>query len=253
MNKLSVVIITFNEEKNIERCLRSVGGIADEIIVVDSFSTDNTEVICARFNVRFSQHGFEGHIEQKNYAMSLATHPFVLSLDADEALSDELAVSIRCALTNWTHDCYTINRLNNFCGQWIRHSGWYPDKKIRLFDKRKARWGGINPHDKIIIEKGATCKELEGNLLHFSFSSISQHIDQINKFSGIKAKGAFAKNKKAGPWHIFILPLVKFFTIYFLKAGFLDGFYGFVIALHSAWSVYLRGVKLRQLYKGLEL
>ena len=136
MVSLSAVIITYNEEKNIERCLLSLKGVVDEIVVVDSFSQDRTEAICAQYGVKFIQHAFEGHIQQKNWAITQASSPYVLSLDADEALSDELRQSILEAKNNWTAQGYFFNRLNNYCGQWIRHSGWYPDRKLRLWDAR---------------------------------------------------------------------------------------------------------------------
>jgi glycosyltransferase involved in cell wall biosynthesis len=143
--KLSVVIITFNEEKNIERCLRSVADIAEEILVVDSFSVDRTEEICRKYGVKFVNHSFEGHIEQKNWALEQTRFNHVLSLDADEVVSEALKRSIQYIRENWKDDGYSFNRLTNYCGQWINHCGWYPDKKLRLFDKTKGRWGGVNP------------------------------------------------------------------------------------------------------------
>jgi len=132
--QLSVVIITFNEEKNIARCLDSVATIADDIVVVDSFSTDNTKHICEEKNIHFIEHKFDGHIEQKNWAITQAKHQYVLSLDADEALTKELQVEIIKAKNNWQYDGYSFNRLTNYCGVWIKHCGWYPDKKLRLWD-----------------------------------------------------------------------------------------------------------------------
>ncbi|MTI29248.1 glycosyltransferase family 2 protein, partial [Cytophagales bacterium RKSG123] len=152
MKKISAVIITYNEEKNIQRCLESLKGVVDEIVVVDSLSTDNTKKICEKFDVHFIENPFEGHIEQKNYAMGCARNDYVLSLDADEALSPKLKESILKVKENWTADFYSFNRLNNYCGQWIRHSGWYPDKKIRLWDRRKGKWGGKNPHDNVVMK-----------------------------------------------------------------------------------------------------
>ena len=155
MPKISAVIITFNEEKYIEKCISSLEEIADEIIVVDSFSTDRTEDICGKFNVRFSKHKFDGYVEQKNYAMSLASYPYILSLDADEALSDELKKSILGIKDNLKYDGYIFNRLNNYCGKWIKHSRWYPDKHLRLFNSAKGKWTGPNPHDKFKLDPGS--------------------------------------------------------------------------------------------------
>jgi len=140
MPKLSVVIITLNEEKNIGRCLESVKDIADEIVIVDSFSTDRTEEICLRYNARFIKHEFVGHIEQKNWAIEQASYLHVLSLDADEELSERLKKSILEVKGNWKHDGYYFNRLTNYCGKWIRHTSWYPARKLRLWDRSKGKW-----------------------------------------------------------------------------------------------------------------
>lgn len=249
MEKLSVTIITYNEEKNIERCLKSVQDIADEIVVVDSFSTDKTEEICNKYNVKFVKHPFEGHIEQKNYAITQATHPHILSLDADEALSPELKNSILEVKTNWTADGYYFNRMTNYCGKWIKHSGWYPDKKLRLWDSRKGKWGGVNPHDKFILEKDCKQAYIKGDLLHYSFYTISQHMDQINKFSDIRSKEMLNQQRKISIVKIIFAPIIKFLKHFILKLGFLDGFTGFIISINSAHSSFLKYVKLRQLKK----
>ncbi|MBN2890744.1 MAG: glycosyltransferase family 2 protein [Bacteroidales bacterium] len=249
MNKISAIIISYNEEKNIERCLESIIDVADEIIVLDSFSTDKTEEICRKHNVRFEQHIFDGHIEQKNRVMNMASNDYVLSLDADEFLSNELKNSILKAKENLSFDAYSFNRLNFFCGKEIKHGGWYPDKKIRLWNKNKGKWGGKNPHDKVIFNKDAIRTHLKGDLKHFSFHSIKQHVDQINKFSSIKAENDFKAKKRGSFFKIIFKPNFKFFKIYFLKLGFLDGFYGLVIALNSAHSEFLRQVKLKELNK----
>ena len=149
---LSAVIITKNEEKNIARCLDSLSNIADEIVVVDSYSTDKTEEICLNYNVRFIKHHFEGHIEQKNYALSQTTYQHVISLDADEALDEVMQNSILEVKKEWSFDGYSMNRLTNYCGKWIWYGNWYPDTKLRLWDKSKGQWGGLNPHDKFMME-----------------------------------------------------------------------------------------------------
>ena len=244
---LSVVVITFNEERNIGRCLESVRGIADEVVVVDSFSTDRTEAICRQYGATFLQHPFEGHIQQKNYALSRATHPYVLSLDADEALSPELQQSVRHAKSRWDTDAYEMARLTNYCGHWIKHTDWYPDRKTRLFDKRKAHWGGANPHDRIELEPGATQQRINGNLLHYSYHSISQHIRQLNYFTDIGAQVAFEKGKRASLPTVLVGPVIKFIKAYILRLGFLDGYYGFVVCAISAFASFLKYVKLRQL------
>lgn len=249
MTPISAVIITYNEERNIGRCLDSLKGIAEDIVVVDSYSKDQTERICKEKGARFVQHPFEGYIEQKNYALTQSKYPHVLSLDADEALSEELKKSVLKAKQNWEADGFQMNRLTNFCGQWIRHTGWYPDRKLRLFDKRKARWAGRNPHDRCELDKGSSVKKLEGDLLHYSFYTIDQHIDTVNKFSSIKAAVMYERGKKPKIYNYIINPAFRFFRDYVLKGGFRDGFYGYLIARNSAHGIFLKYAKLRDMYK----
>lgn len=242
--KLSVVIITYNEERNIARCLESVKRVADEIVVVDSFSKDRTKELCLAYGARFIEHPFGGHIEQKNYALTQATYNHVLSLDADEALTPELEQAVLAAKNNWEADAYSMNRLTNYCGKWIHHSGWYPDTKVRLFDRTKAVWGGENPHDKIILDKGASLQHLRGDLLHYSYYSVSQHLGQINKFTDASSNAMIRDGKTVSLPMVIIKPLFRFFRAYVLKRGFLDGSEGFIISVSSAVSVYYKYVKL---------
>lgn len=247
--KLSAVIITFNEEHNIKRCIRSLIKVADEIVVVDSFSNDKTEDICRSFNVRFLQHAFVGHIEQKNYAMSMANFDHVLSLDADEELSDNLQQSILSVKQNWTADGYTMNRLTSHCGTWIRHCGWYPDRKIRLWDRRKGKWNGENPHDRVLMDDGATISHLSGDILHYSYLSYSDHIKQLEKFSTIAADDAFRRGKKANFLiHVVLYPWWRFIQLYFFRLGFLDGIAGFTVCVTDAFYRFTKYTKLRMLY-----
>jgi glycosyltransferase involved in cell wall biosynthesis len=248
--KLSAVIITFNEEKNIERCILSIKDIADEILVVDSFSTDETQAICKKYGVRFIQHAFDGHIEQKNRAKALAANEHILSLDADEALGEELKMSILEVKSDWQYDAYKMNRLTNYCGQWIHHSGWYPDTKIRLFDRSKGKWGGTNPHDKFIPQKRASISHLKGDILHYSYYNRDEHLKQIESFSSIGAQALFNKGKKSNWLKIVIKPLARFIKAYILHLGFLDGAAGFTISRLSAYANYLKYVKLKKLQAG---
>lgn len=249
MLKLSVVIITRNEEKNIGRCIDSVKDIADEILVVDSFSTDRTEEICKRKGVKFIQHAFEGHIEQKNYALGLTEYPNVLSLDADEALGHLLMKNIAKVKANWKQDGYEMSRLTNYCGTWIKHCGWYPDRKLRLFNKTKGKWGGINPHDKFEMHSGGTIGRLKGDILHYSYYTIDDHYKQIEYFTTINAKASFDRGKHAPRWKLFIAPIIKFIKDYIVRLGFLDGQAGWQICRLSAWATYVKYKKLRALYK----
>jgi glycosyltransferase involved in cell wall biosynthesis len=242
---LSVAIITFNEERNISRCLESVQTIADEIIVVDSFSKDRTEEICRRYPVQFIQHPFAGHIEQKNYALEQTSYDYVLSLDADEALSPALQESIlREKQKNFPSDAYRMNRCTNYCGQFIRHGLWYPDRKIRLINKHKGHWGGINPHDKIEMNPGSTITRLPGDILHYSYNSIREHTEQNELFSTISADALLKLGKKTNLLKIIIHPFWAFFSGYILRLGFLDGYYGWVIAKKIFTLTYLKHSKL---------
>ena len=252
MPELSVVIITFNEERNIAQCLESVKGIADEIVIVDSFSTDKTKEIALSYGVQFIEHAFEGHIQQKNWAAAQSTFPHVLSLDADEVLSEELTQSIIEVKNCWDADGYSFNRLTNYCGSWIRHGSWYPDVKLRLWDRRKGKWGGMNPHDCYEMENGSKIRHLKGDLFHYSYYTISDHTKQVEKFTEITAKVLFDKGKKASLSKLVFGSTIKFFRDYFLKAGFLDGYAGYQIAKISAYATFLKYARLRDLHRNAQ-
>lgn len=250
MLKLSGVIITFNEERNIEQCLQSLVNVVDEIVIIDSYSTDNTKSICERFNVTFIEQEFLGYIEQKNFALKQANYYHVVSLDGDESLSETLQNSIIKLKTNWEFDGYYTNRFNNFCGQWIKHSDWYPNKKLRVFDKRKAEWKGINPHDNVqLCDINTKTGHLKGDILHKTYQSYSEFDKKTEYFSTIAAKAYFDKGKKAPLWKTIWNPSWAFFKAYFLRLGFLDGYNGFVICKGTARITYLKYSKLRELYK----
>lgn len=250
MPPISAVIITFNEERNIERCLKSLEGVVDEIVVLDSFSQDKTEEICKKYRVHFFQHTFDGHIQQKNRAITHARFPHVLSLDADEALDSTLRDSILRAKEDFGKAGFYMNRLTNYCGHWVRHCGWYPDRKLRLWDSRKGKWGGINPHDKFELFDGdKDTLYLKGDILHYSFYSIEDHYRQVNYFTTISAKAYFENGKKAPFYKLIVNPAVKFIGQYFFKFGFLDGRAGYLISRISSYATYLKYRKLRDLYK----
>ena len=246
--ELSVVIITFNEERNIARCLASVKDVADDIVVVDSFSTDATERIAREHGARFVQHAFAGHIEQKNWAVTQAEHPWVLSLDADEALDEELMRSIQ-EVKRGPHraDGFTMARLTNYCGTWIKHGGWYPDIKLRLWDSRKGRWGGTNPHDRYELEDGARTVRLNGHILHYSFYTVEEHAQQVERFALIAAKASHRNGKRSGPLQVLFSPVWRFIHGYFVRGGFLDGPAGFTIARLSARAKRLKYTELQRL------
>jgi glycosyltransferase involved in cell wall biosynthesis len=250
MPKLSAVIITLNEEQNIGRCIDSILGVADDIVVVDSGSTDQTEAICQEKGARFIIHAWKGYIEQKNYGNSLAEYPLILSIDADEALSESLRIAILKVKENHQADGYEMNRMTNYCGKWIKHGGWYPDRKLRLFHRDKFEWGGERIHESMIAKAGnVSIERISGDLLHYSYYSISQHIAQANHFTNMTAELAIEKGKKAGIIKMILSPWVKFFKDYILKAGFLDGYYGYVISRISAQATFMKYAKIRQIRK----
>ena len=251
--KISGVIITYNEERNIGRCLDSLKDICDEIIVVDSFSSDDTERICKEFDVRFIQNEFKGHIQQKNFAADQAKNDIILSLDADEALSPELTDSIRWIKNHWENSAYEFNRHTNYCGQWIKHCGWYPDTKIRLWDRKIGRWGGINPHDSVEIQSEIQPIRLKGDLLHYSYYTIEEHILRSAKYAKISAQALNLMGKKASILKMLGSSGFRFIQDYFFRLGFLDGFYGLLICATNSHSTFLKYAYLRSLNKGLPI
>ena len=245
--KLSGVVITFNEEDKIKQCIESLENVCDEILVVDSFSTDKTKEICLSKNVTFVTNKFKGHIEQKNYAKSLAKFDHIISLDADELLDTEAQKSILKIKENWIEDGYSFNRLNNFCGKWIKYGSWYPDLKLRLWDRRTGSWGGINPHDEFIHSKPTGSFVLNGYILHYTADSKEQYQKQMIYFSDIAAKAYFEKNKKSSFFKILLNPLFRFLRDYLLKLGFLDGVAGFQVCKATAYGTYLKYAQLKKL------
>lgn len=247
MHKLSAVIITFNEERNIERCILSLLPIADEIIVLDSNSTDRTEEICRKYEVQFETRDWAGYAASKNYLNSLANHSYIFSIDADEACSPELQDSILGEKTKGFTHSYSVNRLTNYCGKWIKHSSWYPDLKVRIFPKETSRWDGEYVHEELIIENPDKVKLLEGHLYHYSYYDEVDHKQRADKYSALTAQKFHAKGKKVGPLKPYLSALGRFFSMFILKKGFLDGKMGFRIARISAASNVFKYKELRRL------
>jgi len=247
VEKLSVVIITFNEERNIARAINSVKPIADEIIVVDSFSTDKTQTICLSLNVTFKQRQWTGYSDQKNFANSLAKHNYIFSIDADEEVDSELCKEILKEKNNGFNGVYIVNRLVNYCGKWIKHSSWYPDKKIRVFPKSIAKWEGEFVHETLNIEKGLKEKELKGHLNHYTYYNFKEHRERADKYSYLTAKKMHLQGKKASILKPYLSAVARFVSMYFIKLGFLDGYMGFKIAQISAQSNIVKYKELRRL------
>ncbi len=239
MEKISACIISFNEEKKIEDCLKSLAGIADEIIVVDSNSSDNTVSIAKKYADKVILQDFLGYIEQKNFAIEQASHDWILSLDCDERLSPQLQQSIIAIKDTINRaDAWKMPRKTFYVYRWLNHC-WYPDLKTRLFNKTTAHWGGTNPHDHIITE-GNNIRQLDGDLYHYSFDSISDHLKTIDKFTEIGAQELIKNNKPFGLFSPITHSSWLFIKIYILKRGFLDGFAGLVVATLSFMHVFIK-------------
>jgi glycosyltransferase involved in cell wall biosynthesis len=252
MIKLSAVIITLNEEEHLEKCLSSLGDVADEIVIVDSFSTDSTLEICRQFGVKVIQQEFLGYIEQKNFAITQAKHNYILSLDGDEALSDTLKESIIETKKNWNYDGYYCNRLNNYCGHWIKYSDWYPDKKLRLFKRGQGEWKGINPHDSYTLKNKNKHGKLKGDLLHWVYRDYREHHLKVDTFSTIAADAYYKLGIKSSIFKIVFRPSWAFFKSYILRRGFMDGLNGLIICVQAFNVTFLKYVKLYRLWNNKE-
>lgn len=244
--KISATIICRNESEHIAACIQSLWPVADEIVVVDSGSTDDTVDQAKALGARVFHQDFLGHIDQKNKAVSLASHPYILSLDADEELSPELQQAILQAKHQALAPAYSMNRLNNFCGQWIRHTGWYPDRKVRLWHRDYGRWGGTNPHDKVILETGVEARQLAGDILHFTYQSEAGFDLQSNKFARIAAEAMFKQGKGPSFTPPIWRAIFRFVRDYILKQGFRDGRAGLIISRGNARYTYMKYALLNQ-------
>ncbi len=245
---ISAVIIAYNEARNIARCIDSLEGIVDEIVVVDGFSTDATPEICRAKGVRFFQHAFDGYAEQKNRANTLARQPWILSLDADEALSSQLRQALRIQKERLEDfDAYAFNRRTNYCGRWIRHCGWYPDRKVRLFRRDIARWEGPYVHERLALPKEARIGFLTGDLLHYSYYTVAEHRTRAQRYAQLGAQSLWAHQKHAYPWDPPLRAAFKWLRNYVFLRGFLDGRAGWTICWISAQETYWKYRHLQKL------
>ncbi len=242
MPKISAIIITYNEEKNIRRCLSSADW-ANEIVVVDSGSTDDTKKIASEFTRRIFDIKWEGFGKAKDFAKDKATHRWILSLDADEMVTEDLRKEIQRAIeSEEAFDGYYIPRKSNFLGKWIRHGGWYPDYVLRLFKKDKAKFNHSAVHEKVEVE--GKIGYIRHDLLHYTDPNFDHYLGKLNKYTSLGAKELFRKGKRATFMDIVFRPLMVFFKIYFAKKGFLDGLHGLILAFSSAFHVFSKYVKL---------
>ena len=244
---LSVCVVTYNEEGNIRDCLKSVAW-ADQIVVVDSFSSDKTTEICREFTDEVVQREWKGQIDQKNFALSRAKHDWVLLIDADERLSPGLIEEIKEELSkkNFEYDGFYFPRHVYYLGRWINHGEWYPDYKLRLFRRAKGRIGGVEPHDKVELT-GKQVKYLKGDLWHFTYKNISAQMETLNRFSSISAQEMAKQGNAFQPFQILSRPIIRFITGYIIRNGFRDGMPGFIIAVASSFYVFLKYFKLWEL------
>ena len=240
---ISACIITYNEEKNIRECLESLKWV-EEIVVVDSMSSDSTVSICREYTSSVIQKGWEGHVKQKNFALAQAGNDWVFCLDADERVTPELRQEIERRLSEESNrvDGYYCPRHSYYLGRWINHGGWYPDYKLRLFKKSRGKWGGTDPHDKVLLE--GTTKYLQSELHHFVYRNLSHQLQTVDNFSTITARGLDSEGESFTVLKLLFRPSLKFLGTYFLKKGFLDGIPGLIISVVSSFYVFLRYAKL---------
>jgi glycosyltransferase involved in cell wall biosynthesis len=246
--KVSACIICFNEERNIRRCLESVAW-ADEIVVLDSMSEDKTVDMAKAYTDRIYQRAWTGYVDQKNFALSKAGGEWVLSLDADEEVTEALRNEIQKEIQKGeAHEGYWIPRRSFYQGRWIYHSGFYPDKQLRLFRREQGHWVGGRVHERVEVQ--GSIGELKNDLLHYPYQGvISGQLATVNRFSSLLAEDLYAKGKRYRLALLLTRPPFKFLEVYFLKLGFLDGLAGFIIAVSSAYAMFVRYVKLREMEK----
>jgi glycosyltransferase involved in cell wall biosynthesis len=243
--KLSATIITLNEERNIARALESLR-CCDEILVVDSGSIDRTAEIAAKLGARVVESPWGGYARQKNFAAESVSNDWILSIDADEALSEALEGEIWQIKKNGPRfDGYTMPRLAQYMGRWILHSGWYPDRKIRLYNRQKARWVGEYVHESVHVE--GSVGHLESDLLHFTCDSLSEHLRTMDRYTTLAAEQLIAQQKPVKMRHLLVDPPWTFVRSYLLQRGFLDGLEGLTIAYMAALYNYVKYAKARNM------
>ena len=245
--KISACVTAGNEEDKIAACLASLTW-CDEVIVVDSFSQDKTYEISKQYTSLVFQHPWEGYIAQKNYIRSLARYPWILFVDADEVVSDDLRAQIEDEFARGADGFvgYRFPRMVHYLGKWIRHGEWYPDIKLRLFRKDRGHSEGQEPHDRVVVD--GPVKTLAAPLYHFTYDNLTDHIHTLNRFSSISANEKFTRGEKFRWRDLFFRPPWRFFKSYVLKHGFLDGRQGFIISLRSSFGVFIKYAKLMELW-----
>ncbi len=241
--KITATIITLNEERNVARAIESLR-CADEILIVDSGSVDRTVELAQNLGVRVVEAGWRGFAAQKNWAAEQAQYDWILSLDADEALSEALEAEIwSLKKTGPRFDAYTMPRLARYLGRWILHSGWYPDRKVRLYDRHKAKWVGEFVHESVRAE--GRVGHLESNILHFTCDSLSEHLRTLDRYTTLAAQELAARKIPVPLWRLIVDPAWTFVKTYVVKRGFQDGLEGLIIAYMAAFYAFLKYSKAR--------
>lgn len=246
--RCSVTIITLNEEKNLRDCLQSVRW-ADEIVIVDSGSTDATLKIAEEFGCKVIHNPWPGMREQKNIATTAAAGPWILNLDADERMSEELQAEVQSHLAEPKFDGYSFPRKNIFLGKWMRHGGWYPDETLRLFRKGQGKFGGINPHSNVELPAGSKITSLKYPLVHFTYFTLAQYVGKQYSYADAAARELFESGKlrSVSPVRIWVKTFWKFIETYLIKRGFLDGTHGLIAALGATFGAYLKQARVWEL------
>lgn len=244
MDRISAVLITKDEARNVERCLASLAPVADEILVMDGFSTDDTVARCERLGARVVQHGWLGFGPQKNLANGLARHEWILSVDADEALDPFLQRALAEAKATGLHGVYEIARLNWYYGRFVRHGLEYPDRKVRLFPKSKVSWDGSLVHERLRFAEPLPVTRLDGHLLHFTYQRIAEHVAKQDRYTSLAAEDAYRRGVRPSLAKLLLSPLAVLLKSYLLKRGFLDGTHGLLLAILHAHGAFLKAAKL---------
>lgn len=248
MEKVSAVVIVYNEERNLPGCLETLNW-ADEVVVVDSYSQDRTVEVARKYTDAIYQREYQGHIDKKRFAVSKASHEWVFSIDADERATPELVEEVKEVLRKGGDGrvAYTMGRITWHLGRWIRHGEWHPDRVTRLFRKRRIRYEGTEPHDRVVVDgpKG----HLQGKLLHYNYRDFAHQIRTVQAYSDLAARAMLAEKTRVGILNFVFRPAFRFFKCYFLKLGFLDGWPGLIMATTSAFYVHAKYAKLYELQK----
>jgi glycosyltransferase involved in cell wall biosynthesis len=243
--KITATIITLDEERNIQRAIESLRS-TDEILIVDSGSVDRTVELAQKLGARVIEAGWRGYSGQKNWAAEQASHDWILSLDADEALSEALEAEIwNLKKKGPQYDAYTMPRLAKYLGRWILHSGWYPDRKIRLYNRRKAQWVGQFVHERVQV--AGRIGHLKANILHFTCDSLSEHVKSLERYTTLAAQELASRKAPIGWFQMIFEPPWTFIRSYFLQLGFLDGLEGLIIAYMASFYTFLKYAKARNM------